>query len=346
MGTVDRDAPLCLGRDAELEQMREALEVALAGRGRLVLLSGDPGIGKTRLAETVAADASARGAGVVWGRCWEAGGAPAYWPWIEALRALVAERGAQSLATAAPGAARDAARLVPELGASNGHDEEPDAARFALFDGVAELLIANARAAPLVLVLEDLHAADATSLLLLDLLAQRLPGAPMLVLATPSHSRSRHRSAGRGAACRARPARRAAHPERARRRGHAGARRRQQRLASAGRLGRRAAPPHRGNPFFIQALARVISDAGELPSPVPLPAGVRETIARRLAPLSEGTRTALASAAVLGRDFSLARLARLRSVEQADALGLVEPALRAGRWSRERRRASFALPTS
>ena len=330
MGTVDRDAPLCVGRDAELEQMREALEVALAGRGRLVLLSGDPGIGKTRLAETVAADASARGAGVVWGRCWEAGGAPAYWPWIEALRALVAERGAQSLATAAPGAARDAARLVPELGASNGHDEEPDAARFALFDGVAELLIANARAAPLVLVLEDLHAADATSLLLLDLLAQRLPGAPMLVLAT-----HRIRDPGTDPQVEELLARLVRRGEplilsgldveatRALAAASSGSRLPDDSVAA---LRRRTG----GNPFFIQSLARVIGDAGELPSPVPLPAGVRETIARRLAPLSEGTRTALASAAVLGRDFSLARLARLRSVEQADALGLVEPALRAG----------------
>ncbi|HVJ15465.1 MAG TPA: AAA family ATPase, partial [Polyangiaceae bacterium] len=77
-----------VGRSEELSQARAALEGAQGGSGALLLFAGEAGIGKTRLADSVAAVASERGARVAWGRCWEAGGAPAYWPWIEIFRAL------------------------------------------------------------------------------------------------------------------------------------------------------------------------------------------------------------------------------------------------------------------
>jgi predicted ATPase len=66
--------------------LRDALDNAHAGRGRLFLVGGEPGIGKSRLADEVAAEAKSRNVRVLWGRCWEAGGAPAYWPWVHALR--------------------------------------------------------------------------------------------------------------------------------------------------------------------------------------------------------------------------------------------------------------------
>src|SRR5688500_1799423 len=102
----------CVGRDAELALLGEAVRSGVSGNGRLVLVAGEAGIGKSRLVEEAAVEASALGAEVVWGRCWEAGGAPAYWPWIEALRELAASRG-----DALPPARRAAvARIVPELG--------------------------------------------------------------------------------------------------------------------------------------------------------------------------------------------------------------------------------------
>ena len=79
---------LFVGRDRQLDMMLRALDDAVSGQGRVVLLGGEPGIGKTRLAEEFAGHAAALGADVVWGRSWEAGGAPAYWPWTESLRAL------------------------------------------------------------------------------------------------------------------------------------------------------------------------------------------------------------------------------------------------------------------
>ena len=72
-------------------ELLAGLDDAMAGRGRLILVSGEPGIGKSRLADELGAVARLRGARVLWGRCWEAGGAPAYWPWVQSLRAYVRE---------------------------------------------------------------------------------------------------------------------------------------------------------------------------------------------------------------------------------------------------------------
>jgi eukaryotic-like serine/threonine-protein kinase len=75
-----------VGCAGELAVLAADLDAAVAGRGRVVLLAGEPGIGKTRLAEELAARATARGALVLWGRCWEAEGAPAFWPWVQVVR--------------------------------------------------------------------------------------------------------------------------------------------------------------------------------------------------------------------------------------------------------------------
>jgi len=75
-----------VGRERELAELRSALDDTSSGRGRLFMLSGEPGIGKTRLADELAGEAASRGMWVVWGRCWEGGGAPAYWPWIQVIR--------------------------------------------------------------------------------------------------------------------------------------------------------------------------------------------------------------------------------------------------------------------
>jgi hypothetical protein len=77
-----------VGRERELAQIGAALDGAAAGRGQLLMLVGEPGIGKTSLADRAAALATARGFTVLWGRCWEAGGAPAYWPWLDPITAL------------------------------------------------------------------------------------------------------------------------------------------------------------------------------------------------------------------------------------------------------------------
>ena len=130
-----------VGRTAELELLDGALAHAFAGRGRLVLIAGEPGIGKTRLVDELTLQARARGALVSVGRCWEAGGAPAYWPWLQALRMCIEETGAERVRSQIRSGASDLAQLLPELRVLFDDLPEPagldpDAARFrAVRDG-------------------------------------------------------------------------------------------------------------------------------------------------------------------------------------------------------------------
>ena len=102
-----------VGRERELAELVGGLDDAFAGRGRLFLLVGEPGIGKSRLAEELIAQARARGARVLVGRCWEAGGAPAYWPWVQSLRPYLRDTDAESLRSQLREGAADVARLLP-----------------------------------------------------------------------------------------------------------------------------------------------------------------------------------------------------------------------------------------
>jgi DNA-binding SARP family transcriptional activator len=149
-------APL-VGRDEELGLLEAGLEDALSGRGRLFIVVGSPGSGKTSLADATASRAKERGAAILWGRGWHGGGAPMYWPWLQAMRDAGREL--------APPATDDAA------------------ARFEFFEHVTELFRSQAAERPQLLVLDDLQSADEGSLLLLDFLASELPEMPALVLA-------------------------------------------------------------------------------------------------------------------------------------------------------------------
>src|ERR1700756_5552172 len=104
------------GRARELEVFREAFSRMLSGRRQLVLISGEPGIGKTCCAEAVAELAEDQGALVLWGRCHEEAGAPPYWPWVQILRAYIAASSLDEVRLNMGAAAHDIAALVPELG--------------------------------------------------------------------------------------------------------------------------------------------------------------------------------------------------------------------------------------
>jgi predicted ATPase len=176
-----------LGRDAELGALERALADVSGGRGRLFLLVGEPGIGKTRLADELAARAPKQ-LRVLWGRCWEAGGAPAYWPWIEVLRPLLAEMDPRALLAELGPAATSLAALIPELGERlpelGKQVDDSDHARFRLFDALARFLRLVAARTPLLLVLDDLHVADRPSLLLLDFVARTLRGTRAMIVGT------------------------------------------------------------------------------------------------------------------------------------------------------------------
>lgn len=152
------------GRTEQLAGARLWLERALAGQGKLLLFTGEPGIGKSRLMEQLAREAAGRGAVVAWGRSWEAGGAPAYWPWMQVFRSLGTD-------------GDPFAGITEDLVVGKAE------ARFAAFDRAVQWLLAAAAKSPLVIVLDDLHAADAPSLLLLLLLSRELPRVRLLVVA-------------------------------------------------------------------------------------------------------------------------------------------------------------------
>ena len=160
----------------------------LSGRGRLFLIAGEPGIGKSRLADELARPCAQRaGRRYSSGRCWEAGGAPAYWPWVQALRAYVRETDADVLRTQVGVDGADLATLLPELSElvpdlPAATAAEIEGARFRVLESVASFLQEGGVRRPLVVILDDLHAADAPSLLLLRFVAGELAGAPILIV--------------------------------------------------------------------------------------------------------------------------------------------------------------------
>ncbi|HVM98028.1 MAG TPA: ATP-binding protein, partial [Candidatus Acidoferrales bacterium] len=113
-GAAKRRGGVFVGRSAELDELRGGFDEACRGHGRLFLLVGEPGIGKTRLADEMATHAVAQGAQVLWGRSWESGGAPAFWPWVQILRSCVAGVDAKERAFILA-SAKELSDLVPEL---------------------------------------------------------------------------------------------------------------------------------------------------------------------------------------------------------------------------------------
>jgi predicted ATPase len=176
-----------VGRVGELEQLSRGLDDAFAGRGRLFLLVGEPGIGKSWLADGLLARARQRGARVLVGRCWEAGGAPAYWPWVQSLRPYIHETapgrlreqlgpGASNLALLFP----ELCQLLPDLAERSPPYSED--ARFRMFEAAAAFVKAAAASRPIVFFLDDLHAADEPSLLLLRFFVRELADSRLLII--------------------------------------------------------------------------------------------------------------------------------------------------------------------
>src|SRR6266550_967426 len=148
------------GRQAEAlsayQEARVALVDAVAGRGRLFFLIGEPGIGKSRLADELIRDARERGFQILVGRCWEASGAPVYWPWVQSLRGYVREAEPEALRRELGAGAGELAQILPELrtilpGLPEPALLESDSARFRLFDATAEFLRNASRGRPLLL---------------------------------------------------------------------------------------------------------------------------------------------------------------------------------------------------
>jgi predicted ATPase len=179
-----------VGREQELALLGAALEQTLGGRGQIVALAGEPGIGKTRTAEVIAHYAESRDLRVVWGRCYEEPGAPPYWPWVQVIRACAEGYDDARLQTMLGSGAGDLAEIVPDLARRvpdrppAPHPADATQARFRLFDAIAGFWKRAAAEAPQLLILDNLHWADTPSLRLLEFLAPEVGDSRLLVLVT------------------------------------------------------------------------------------------------------------------------------------------------------------------
>lgn len=310
VATAAAQEPGIVGREGALRACAFALDRACAGNGGLLLVTGEPGIGKTTLLQAAVAHARARDCTVLWAVCPEDDAVPAFWPVVR----LLADCGHPLALSAAD-------ELRGELGAT-GED------RVLMFDRVASALAQASVARPLVLVLDDLHWADPSSLRLLAFLVKQLrtarvlvmgsyrdtdvgPGHPLMqLLAEPGTSGETVALSGLAVEDVATLVSRT---------GGSGAR------AAAGRIHTHTG----GNPFFVLHVARLLDAEGHFTSSgssLPLPLGVRAVLERRLARLSQPCHDLLGTAAVIGARFELTLLAEVSGRDVADVRDLLTEA--------------------
>ena len=338
--TGDRLGDVFVGREAELGGLTAGLRDAIDGRGRLYLIEGEPGIGKSRLAGELAGRARARGLRVLWGGCWEAGGAPTYWPWVQALRGYVRVEDPEVLRRQLGAGAAELAQIVPDIWELLGDvaeppSQDPESARFRLFDAASAFLRAASAAQPLLIVLDDLNAADTPSLLLLQFVARDLAESHVMLVGShrPVMSRSNDPLAAaiaeleRQGVTRRLLVRGLSEPD----------------VARLVELTAGTLPPRdvvgavyretEGNPLFVGEVVRLLVEEGRLETAVgeplwrlTIPQRVRDVIERRLERLSGDCRGVLEVASVIGREFGLEALERCGGSTGDDLLDLLDEA--------------------
>ncbi|MDP9236728.1 MAG: AAA family ATPase, partial [Chloroflexota bacterium] len=343
-----------VGRREEMEQLKDALDGAISGKAALVFVAGEPGIGKTRLAEEFAVYAELRGAHVLSGRAYEGGSSLPYTPFVEALRQYTRSRPDDELRAQLGPGAPEVATLVSEIRQRFPDIEaapplDPEAERLRLFESVTQFVRNASAAGPIVLYLDDLHWADKPSLLLLQHLAQRTARDRLLVLGAYRDvelDRTHPLSDALGAL------RRLPNYHRVLLRGLP-----QESvidLLTSADSSEENAPARRalaaalhketeGNPFFVREVLSHLLEEGKIRreggrwtfggltiSDFGIPEGVREVIGRRLSRLSDGCNRLLTRASTMTGGFTWDALKAINpDVPEAELLDLLEDALAA-----------------
>jgi tetratricopeptide (TPR) repeat protein len=336
-----------VGRRKELAELRAALDESV--RGHLYLISGEPGIGKTRLADELAAEARGRGVRVVWGRCWAGGSTPTYWPWIQVLRSCLSTSNPKQSRSVLeselpPAVVHEVAQIVPELRSSSESLKapalqiNPEEARFRLFDSVATLLKSFSRLQPALIVIDDLHDADHASLTMLRFAASELRNSAILIVGTYRDTEVPRSSVlsvligelGRDA--RSIPLFGLSETEVAEFVIRVAGEKPDDALLS------RLYATTDGNPLFVDGIVRtLIADRAAALDRAPgfkIPDNVREAIRERLYELSAETNIVLTIAAAIGSEFDSGRCSRVgdvsltmvnRSLDEARDAAIVMP---------------------
>jgi DNA-binding SARP family transcriptional activator len=323
------DGPM-VGRECEIAELLGALESACKGSGGLALIGGEPGIGKTRLAEELVAHAGLRGMRVLWGRCDQSDAVPAYWPWIQALRDFDGARESE------PERGGEFARLVAtEATRGSLTDPRPEQGRFRLFDALTTFLRRAGRERPILLVLDDLHEADLTSLQLLRHVARESAHMPLLIVCTyrdveltPEHPLATMLGDLVREPLRVRVALAGLDREEVARFVQATSG-----VAPTAAVVELLHHETEGNPFFLKECTLMLDSERTRHSlrtgRLTVPDNVRDAVARRLAKLSPECRETLEAAAIIGHAFDASLLRRITRASGARLLDLLNDALSA-----------------
>jgi DNA-binding winged helix-turn-helix (wHTH) protein/tetratricopeptide (TPR) repeat protein len=326
--------PPFVGRDRALASLARALTLSRGRSGRACIVIGEPGIGKTCVAEAFAREAAASEVRVAWGYCREAGDTPPLGPWLRVLREVLARTPSGRLEESMGPAAAEVFALLSE------QSVPADAAalldrplqgpmRHRTFDNLARAFAVAAESAPWLFILEDIHRADAASMEFLGYLLEELRNTRVLVVATT----------------RPPPGRRVGGPATLLLRvlGHSNCERlvlqRLRRehvetyvgamLADADKhLADAVFAKSEGNPFFMAELSRQLRSADHPdPEVVRVPAAALDLVWQPIASLDVDTRDVLSAAAVLGRSFELARLQAVTEREASELMACLDDAL-------------------
>jgi hypothetical protein len=325
-----------VGREPELKQLQSAFDGAISGQGALMMVTGEPGIGKTSLCEQLSTYVTLRGGRTLVGHCYEAGSLSLpYLAFVEALRSYVLSRDPKDLKEELGSGAADVARIISEirerLKIKLRTQKDPEEERYRLLQGVSEFLTNAAAVQPTLVVLEDLHDADKGTLDMLTHVSRNLAGARLLLVGTyrdvevdRSHPLSATLAELRRVSTYGRVLLRGLNADEVRRMMES--------------ITRESVPwglaqaVHRqteGNPLFVQEVIRYLVEEGLLtrkegqwrpakdtPLEMSIPEGLRDVIGKRLSLLTPECNQLLAVASVIGREFALDTLKAVAGMDE------------------------------
>ncbi len=337
-----------VGRENELKQLHSAFDGAISGQGALMMVVGEPGIGKTAVCEQLSTYVTLRGGKSLVGHCYEEGSLSLpYLAFVEAMRSYVLDREVEDLRKELGTGATDVARIVSEirekLKVKPREAVNPEEDRYRLMQAVTSFLSNAAAVKPMLVILEDLHDADKGTLEMLTYVSRNLANTRLLLVGTyrdvevdRNHPLSSALAELRRVSTYGRVLLRGLNVDEVRR----------MLVSITGQdipLGL-ADAVHRqteGNPLFVQEVVRYLTEqkllvraggkmitAGSTPLEMNIPEGLRDVIGKRLSNLSEECNRLLSIAAVIGREFRLDVLQKVAGISEEEVLDSIEEAKR------------------